>query len=511
MHIQIESRSGWRFTVTSSDHNVVKETTRPRTKSFVNYDSKKTSTVGDEPPTPKLTSKVSRRRSFRKRVGRFLVHFRMHPEDTAFTNCDASDLLPPYEHRQEHYELPADSLLQELPDFIPEIFGEYSFELGCHDEHHVEYSPMDYVNHQSAPSWSQVPNKRSYPTIGYAIPPASQSIATPVYNPSPNTAYQLCALPGIIRGGQSDNSSPVSPFTPKLEVGLGTQQQSDSGFSNGNVSPHDSISPVVHQYATDGAVYQEMQGYPYCPTLTTPARAYSTVLPASPTPTTDNDSFNYQHYTNLHSTSSSSFRNLTPYLQPSQESLTSQQSIPNPETPWFDYEDHRPDSWENIGSARARQMIQEPGMIDRDNINHWSQGIVPDERHSLALSPTELCGHETVLTNNYPNEDTTLEYPPMVCNDCGTEFHGKYADLLRTSLQSRHSLTLYNRYRQGNLRRHVRETHSLLKSAVGKACRVCKQVYNRTDAKRKHEWKKHRLPDAKPNKRAKLMIPVATY
>jgi hypothetical protein len=57
------------------------------------------------------------------------------------------------------------------------------------------------------------------------------------------------------------------------------------------------------------------------------------------------------------------------------------------------------------------------------------------------------------------------------------------------------------RYGKGNLARHVRDKHSLVKSMIGKICRVCNKVYNRADARKKHEWKRHRLDDAKPNKR----------
>jgi hypothetical protein len=32
-------------------------------------------------------------------------------------------------------------------------------------------------------------------------------------------------------------------------------------------------------------------------------------------------------------------------------------------------------------------------------------------------------------------------------------------------------------------------------------CRVCHRVYKRQDARRKHEWQKHALPDAKPHTR----------
>ncbi|KAF2027304.1 hypothetical protein EK21DRAFT_91600 [Setomelanomma holmii] len=60
------------------------------------------------------------------------------------------------------------------------------------------------------------------------------------------------------------------------------------------------------------------------------------------------------------------------------------------------------------------------------------------------------------------------------------------------------------KYGKGNLARHFREKHSEVQLSQGKVCRVCDKSYNRSDAKRKHEWKKHRLHDSRPNKLQQL-------
>jgi len=73
-----------------------------------------------------------------------------------------------------------------------------------------------------------------------------------------------------------------------------------------------------------------------------------------------------------------------------------------------------------------------------------------------------------------------VEFPIERCDQCDKTFRG--------------------RYRKGNLRRHNTAFHSPL-ALVGSACRICKKAYKRTDATRKHEWKKHRLSDAMPKKR----------
>jgi hypothetical protein len=79
--------------------------------------------------------------------------------------------------------------------------------------------------------------------------------------------------------------------------------------------------------------------------------------------------------------------------------------------------------------------------------------------------------------------DQEVAFPPAYCGQCDKVFHG--------------------RYREGNLRRHVVAFHSPPDSHVTKACRVCQRSYKRSDATRKHEWKKHRIVESKPKKRLK--------
>ncbi|KAF2793042.1 hypothetical protein K505DRAFT_386414 [Melanomma pulvis-pyrius CBS 109.77] len=71
--------------------------------------------------------------------------------------------------------------------------------------------------------------------------------------------------------------------------------------------------------------------------------------------------------------------------------------------------------------------------------------------------------------------------PPLPCQVCKMEFHGLY--------------------QKGNLERHFRQKHSQPEVKKIYQCRECVLTYKRADAKRKHEWKKHRILDAKPAKR----------
>lgn len=77
-------------------------------------------------------------------------------------------------------------------------------------------------------------------------------------------------------------------------------------------------------------------------------------------------------------------------------------------------------------------------------------------------------------------------FHPISCSICHQDFNGPY--------------------QKGNLKRHFRHTHyqeSGTTDELDKICRACGNVYKRPDARRKHEWKKHRMEDAKPEKRRK--------
>lgn len=60
------------------------------------------------------------------------------------------------------------------------------------------------------------------------------------------------------------------------------------------------------------------------------------------------------------------------------------------------------------------------------------------------------------------------------------------------------------RYQRGNCARHVRQEHvrNSAQQASGCVCRICKKSFTRLDACRKHEWRKHSLPDSPPSRRA---------
>jgi hypothetical protein len=110
----------------------------------------------------------------------------------------------------------------------------------------------------------------------------------------------------------------------------------------------------------------------------------------------------------------------------------------------------------------------------------WSTLSLTDQPHvgELPLSP------QTTMKGEKRKRGSVLN--PMLCKICREEFNGPY--------------------QKANLKRHFIHTHyqeSGTTKESDKTCRGCGHVYKRADARRKHEWKKHRMEDAKPEKRRK--------
>ncbi|KAH7093613.1 hypothetical protein FB567DRAFT_544949 [Paraphoma chrysanthemicola] len=171
-------------------------------------------------------------------------------------------------------------------------------------------------------------------------------------------------------------------------------------------------------------------------------------------------------------------------LAPATE-LSEDSSIANPHL--------RPWGYSGVTSPHDRPAIHRL-------VSPASEIIHPDARAQASSRPSlwsaaqwsnhDPSEHQMILHNSRaassssiarPTQDT--KYPTETCLTCGDHFTGKYA--------------------KGNFARHCREKHGEIQTLHGKVCRVCEKTYNRADAKRKHEWKKHKLLDSRPAKRRK--------
>jgi hypothetical protein len=127
--------------------------------------------------------------------------------------------------------------------------------------------------------------------------------------------------------------------------------------------------------------------------------------------------------------------------------------------------------WETSPTSATSQSEPQPGSDDLV----WNRNYVPwaSDRVVHSGAPLPRIDENTKWTPSVQNI-----YETEVCTDCGAKFSGKYA--------------------KGNRLRHIREKHSGNQMS---SCRACGKQYRRANARRKHEWKQHRLYDSKPNKR----------
>jgi hypothetical protein len=116
-----------------------------------------------------------------------------------------------------------------------------------------------------------------------------------------------------------------------------------------------------------------------------------------------------------------------------------------------------------------------------------------EEQNSLGTIPAQFMSPEPLFTfdeappayspvlSTPPSTNTQRRYQPSACQYCGKVFTGKFGP--------------------GNCKRHVQQSHETTVDRAIHLCKLCRKEYRREDALRKHQWKKHRLEDAKPRKR----------
>jgi hypothetical protein len=116
-----------------------------------------------------------------------------------------------------------------------------------------------------------------------------------------------------------------------------------------------------------------------------------------------------------------------------------------------------------------------------------------EKQNSLGTIPPQFMSPEPLFTfgeappayslvlSTPPSTNTQRRYQPSVCQYCEKVFTGKFGP--------------------GNCKRHVQQTHETIVDRAIHLCKLCRKEYRRADALRKHQWKKHRLEDAKPRKR----------
>ncbi|KAH7414271.1 hypothetical protein DE146DRAFT_29044 [Phaeosphaeria sp. MPI-PUGE-AT-0046c] len=370
-----------------------------------------------------------------------------------------------------------------------------------HDTIHELESPVDvdfaqfstdFEEHQFDLTFPDL-DKWEVPSVPRMVHRALPRLTTEAPSPRLHVDNHIEASPYLSSANSSLTPSPVSPVTPNLDATSHTQRQDWPIVSPISARPSScqSFSHFMQQYAPQYSHHRMACSEPASSFTSTPVEGslYTTRLTES---------------WNMESGHNSVFPN-TPVL-PQREIMHYQHSshelqLPpapslNVETSWNDDDffpttnDHIDDDsvWfpsfdvestqpEHNAAENVSTSIGETQRIDTSN--HDQIGRVLNDRE-VARQRSE---REVVRNRVSSSSGRATQYPREKCHICDKEFTGRYG--------------------RGNLSRHVREKHDLVQPMTGKVCRVCDQVYNRADAKRKHEWKKHRLPDARPNKRRK--------
>ncbi|KAF2472155.1 uncharacterized protein BDR25DRAFT_18865 [Lindgomyces ingoldianus] len=141
----------------------------------------------------------------------------------------------------------------------------------------------------------------------------------------------------------------------------------------------------------------------------------------------------------------------------------------------------------SAGAIGSRSPLEQPAFGMRQGQEHSVASALPVEMKSKGEKQAAVQGRSGLARLSSREEVTSAcapLFPPVACGICGSTFNGLY--------------------RNGNLKRHIRQMHAdSVEVKPEKVCRACGKVFNRADARRKHEWKKHHFSDAKPNKRRK--------
>ncbi|KAF7677083.1 hypothetical protein GT037_005295 [Alternaria burnsii] len=399
---------------------------------------------------------------------------------------------PPYEHQQMQ-ELPALSI-HELPDqriLAPELEGQHGFA-------ELE-SPMDQPNDESLHAGL---SRRSYScssesnehvaAVNRMAFRRTPSFEAPRLLWSLSTQQDLGAAPSMTSGEQSHKSSPISPLTPEVSSDYSNQLHPNTDLAPDDISPLESISPFKNSWVMTDFVDMECD---YALRATRP----KSLAASSMESVQENVQLSQVRRLDIRPDDYAAFAvplpsaNQGSYIPRDHPAFAGGDSLPESYAQYHGttnirlgiYEYGNPLGWQYRGMCG--QDATEDGDAEYTDSSANMPGSSQYTPHFAECQPSpgryiELYDHQAPEVDMGLRADET-DYPPEHCGQCDKMFSG--------------------RYRKGNLRRHVIAFHSSLAVVVGTACRICKKAYKRADATRKHEWKKHRIPDAKPKKRTK--------
>ncbi|KAH6615303.1 hypothetical protein C7974DRAFT_380156 [Boeremia exigua] len=445
-------------------------------------------------------TQLSRRKSIHKRIGRVLLRI-------SRMCSDAQCSVYAYQYGSGASELPAGespgegtASLYEMPGSFPRV------ELESQDVEKRSVPPystsMAYA--QAAPEHLQGYYKKNQnATLRRAAP---MSVANLSHLPRLEVPQSQYRVPRLISDHSPLTPSPISPITPVIDTNSGYSgapnlgqyldvispctipKQSQIFACYGNWSHHGQQSPATPStsdsydhslsYTTTPLSAYSHSSYPPSAHSPYPYSAHSSHQPWPQPQIERQPPMQAQTYSPMHCSQSSNQTHLAG-ANFWASNVRAQTGDVNNGFPLFQSQDWQSEisvaSRPHGPTSQAQSYFEKQGHDSSDQLlfphlsmSHTFEDVPP------AYSPVASEPQPTI-------RNTQQRYQPAVCQHCGKIFTGKYGS--------------------GNCKRHVQQTHASIFDRAIHMCKMCMKTYNRADALRKHQWKKHRMADAKPNKR----------
>ncbi|KAH7559320.1 hypothetical protein BM1_04257 [Bipolaris maydis] len=484
MLIHFETRNRLRITISSRHHDVGEQTTGTAVHPFAS-DSASLSSGNERTPStnpaslpypkdpleedfPVLNRNQNvRRRSRLLRFCRFLIKIRrMYPQTHSVVDDDPPPAYMPYIqdcHSSSVQELPTDRVISELPaeprplelesptDQTPDL-ARHTSQVPVGHTYHGRYRTTEHAELQGP---SRAETSRSLWGSDAVLYPSS--------------------VPGSTIHQQFHKPLPISPpKTPDTHNDSGTQLGPGTELHRGVLFPDVYSPPNDHQDEFNMPIldlnYAFQHGNASHMNINhVEIPLFSAPIPPAGCQQSRRDS--HPHY------DSSSYPNAAePYNAQSNASITANSSVDNPWVPSYgmtsiplgvyDFDESRGWQYHN-GYGQKTNNPNAFGYSTKEVDTSYTFAKLDDRQHYEV--------HEGSCSDAEENDES------LSCSQCSTLFHGKY--------------------RNGNLRRHIRAFHSVVASVLGLTCRMCEKQFKRADATRKHEWEQHSMPDVKPRKR----------
>lgn len=475
----------------------------PETKPITRSSDSKTSTTS---PTTVPTAEeqkietnhypaLPRHKSIRKRLGQLFVHFTR-------TQSTSSQETFEYRYSGDASELPAggtpiagSATVEEMPASFPTspfTDGE-TFEL---EQPHPytstnQFYAMNEPYNEALFNSRQGNGKQDF-TDEFAMYRAPLQVATPKSLPRLAVPGSIHNIPAMTYDQSPNSASSISPNTPVGHFNNGVQPYWNPQSGLPLVSPCDATS-TLPWYRPQPQHYQTQRMFE-SPLTPSSAGSFNSAAPLSAHPQSACASFGawpqpgpeylrtafpqrYQpinHESNTHLAPSFHLNTWATEVKPHQCCHHVSHT---------DHQDRAMPSERNMHSAP--QYV--PPACDaqpRNEKSAYNESQLLPAIHIHDTTARVCHTAEEVPPPAYsPVSANPPQYPPAMCDHCNKVFTGKYG--------------------KGNLTRHIRQIHESLMGGAIHLCRICMKTYNRADALRKHQWKKHRDEDARPNKRCR--------